>query len=170
MPVVPTYLLDDFRHDRRSEGRGPGCEGFSPRTNCCRHDQVTIDRRTMGRWAFNGAAGLTFAFVLVPLFFVTWLAFFRQPIPSFPPQGYSLQWFVAIGENPRFVQGFWLSLQIALIATLTGLSIGVPAALCLALTVSRGVRRWATCCCCLSSCPGSCSGPRFMFSMSRSRS
>jgi putative spermidine/putrescine transport system permease protein len=93
---------------------------------------TAIVRRAIGRWAFNGAAGFTFAFILVPLIFVTWLAFFRQPIPSFPAQGYSLQWFFAIGENPRFVQGFWLSLQVALIATLTGLSIGVPAALCVA--------------------------------------
>jgi putative spermidine/putrescine transport system permease protein len=105
----------------------------SPHANCCEHDQVTvIDRRAIGRWAFNGAAGFTFTLILIPLIFVTWLAFFRQPIPSFPPQGYSLQWFFAIGENPRFVQGFWLSLQVALIATLTGLSIGVPAALCIA--------------------------------------
>jgi putative spermidine/putrescine transport system permease protein len=93
---------------------------------------TAIDRRAIGRWAFKGAAGFTFALILVPLIFVTWLAFFRQPIPSFPPQGYSLQWFFAVGENPRFVQGFWLSLQVALIATLTGLSIGVPAALCVA--------------------------------------
>ena len=93
---------------------------------------TAMDRRAIGRWAFNGAAGLTFGLILVPLVFVTWLAFFRQPIPSFPPQGYSLQWFFAIGENPRFVQGFWLSLQIALVATLAGLSIGVPAALCVA--------------------------------------
>ena len=93
---------------------------------------TAIDRRALGRWAFNGAAGFTFAFILVPLIFVSWLAFFRQPIPSFPPQGYSLKWFFAIGDNPRFVQGFWLSLQIALIATAIGLSLGVPAALCVA--------------------------------------
>ena len=36
----------------------------------------------------------------------TWLAFFLQAIPSFPPQGYSLKWFFSIAENPRFVDGF----------------------------------------------------------------
>jgi putative spermidine/putrescine transport system permease protein len=91
-----------------------------------------IDKRTLGRWALNGAAGATFAFILLPLIFVTWLAFFRQPIPSFPPQGYSLRWFFSIAENPRFVDGFWLSLQVAIAAMLIGLAIGVPAALCLA--------------------------------------
>lgn len=93
---------------------------------------MPIDRRTLGRWALAGAAGVTFGFILLPLIFVTWLAFFLQPIPSFPPQGYSLRWFFAIAENPRFVDGFWLSLQVAIVAMLIGLSIGVPAALCLA--------------------------------------
>jgi putative spermidine/putrescine transport system permease protein len=91
-----------------------------------------IDKRTLGRWALTGAAGVTLGFILLPLIFVTWLAFFRQPIPSFPPQGYSLRWFFAIAENPRFVDGFWLSLQVAVVAMLIGLAIGVPAALCLA--------------------------------------
>ena len=91
-----------------------------------------IDRHAWGRWALTGAAGLTFAFILLPLVFVTWLAFFLQPIPSFPPQGYSLKWFIAIADDVRFVDGFWLSLQVAVAAMLVGLALGVPAALCLA--------------------------------------
>lgn len=91
-----------------------------------------IDRRRLGRWALTGAAGVTLAFILLPLIFVTWLAFFEQAIPSFPPRGYSLKWFVSIGENPRFVDGFWLSLRVAIAGMLIGLALGVPAALCLA--------------------------------------
>ena len=66
------------------------------------------------------------------MFFVTWLAFFRQEIPSFPPEGYSLRWFAAIAGNDRFVCGFLLSLQVGVIATAdrTWRS-AVPAALCL---------------------------------------
>lgn len=86
----------------------------------------------MARWALTGAAGVTLAFILLPLIFVTWLAFFEQAIPSFPPRGYSLKWFVSIGENPRFVDGFWLSLRVAIAGMLIGLALGVPAALCLA--------------------------------------
>lgn len=71
------------------------------------------------------------AYILTPLFFVTWLAFFAQEIPSFPPEGYSLKWFAAIPGNDRFVSGFILSLQVAVVATLIGLAIGVPAAMCL---------------------------------------
>ena len=53
-------------------------------------------RDAIGRWALNGAAGLALGFILLPLLLVTWLAFFRQEIPSFPPEGYSLQWFGAV--------------------------------------------------------------------------
>jgi len=69
---------------------------------------------------------------LTPLIFVTWLSFFSQTIPSFPPEGYSLKWYAAIIRNDRFVSGFLLSLQLGLIATTIGLLVGVPAALCIA--------------------------------------
>ncbi len=86
----------------------------------------------LGRLVLNGAATLTLAYILTPLVFVTWLAFFRQEIPSFPPEGYSLRWFQAIPGNDRFVSGFLLSLELAVAATAIGLSLGLPAALCLA--------------------------------------
>src|SRR5215471_16038750 len=84
-----------------------------------------------GRIALRAAAGVSLAYILLPLFFVIWLAFFAQEIPSFPPEGYSLKWFRLVPGNERFVSGFLLSLQIAVIATAIGLAIGVPAAVCL---------------------------------------
>ena len=93
---------------------------------------AAIDKRTLGRWALTGSARVTLGFILLPLIFIIWLAFFLQPIPSFPPQGYSIKWFLAIGDNPKFVDGFVLSLQVAIAAMLLGLAIGVPAALCTA--------------------------------------
>jgi putative spermidine/putrescine transport system permease protein len=91
-----------------------------------------------GRIALNGAAVVTLAYILTPLVFVTWLAFFRQEIPSFPPEGYSLRWFRAIAGNDRFVSGFLLSLQLAVIATSIGLCLGLPAALCISRSRFRG--------------------------------
>ncbi|MBI3506563.1 MAG: ABC transporter permease [Proteobacteria bacterium] len=78
------------------------------------------------------------AYLLLPLLFVTWLAFFAQEIPSFPPNGYSLKWFQAIPGNERFVSGFVLSLQVAIVATAIGLLLGVPAAICLVRTRFAG--------------------------------
>ena len=77
--------------------------------------------RRLGRVALKGAAGIALGYILTPLLFVTWLAFFRQEIPSFPPEGYSLRWFLAIADNDRFVAGFLLSLELAVIATGIGL-------------------------------------------------
>ena len=88
--------------------------------------------RFVGRLALKAAAGLSLAYILLPIVFVVWLAFFAQEIPSFPPEGYSLKWFQAIPGNDRFVTGFLLSLEIAMIATAIGLALGMPAAVCLA--------------------------------------
>ena len=97
-----------------------------------------VNSRRLGRIALNGAAVVTLAYILTPLVFVTWLAFFRQEIPSFPPEGYSLRWFRAIAGNDRFVSGFLLSLQLAVIATSIGLCLGLPAALCISRSRFRG--------------------------------
>jgi putative spermidine/putrescine transport system permease protein len=87
---------------------------------------------SIGRWALNGAAGIALAFILLPLALVTWLAFFRQEIPSFPPEGYSTQWFGAVLTNKSFAGGFLLSAQVGVAATLIGLALAVPASLAIA--------------------------------------
>ena len=93
---------------------------------------------SIGRWALNGSAGLALGFILLPLLLVTWLAFFRQEIPSFPPEGYSLQWFGAVLTNKSFVSGFILSAQVGIVATLIGLALAVPASLAIARRRFRG--------------------------------
>lgn len=94
--------------------------------------------RFLGSLALKTAAAISLAYIILPLFFVTWLAFFRQEIPSFPPEGYSLKWFAAVPGNDRFVSGFILSMQIAVIATIIGLLLGVPASLALVRSRFRG--------------------------------
>src|SRR5258707_15101372 len=92
-------------------------------------------RVPVGRWVLNGVAGLSLGLILLPLVLVTWLAFFRQEIPSFPPEGYSTQWFGAVLNNKSFVGGFILSAQVGVAATLIGLALAVPA--CLAIPRRR---------------------------------
>jgi putative spermidine/putrescine transport system permease protein len=83
----------------------------------------------IGRILLNGAAALAMAYILLPLFFVFWLSVFKQEIPSFPPDGYSLRWFSALAEYREFASGFILSLQVGVIATFVGLVLGLSAAL-----------------------------------------
>jgi putative spermidine/putrescine transport system permease protein len=99
---------------------------------------VAQHRVSLGRWALNGTAGLSLLFILLPLVLVTWLSFFRQEIPSFPPEGYSTQWFGAVLNNKSFVGGFILSAQVGIAATLIGLALAVPASLAIARRRFRG--------------------------------
>ena len=91
-----------------------------------------LRRPRLGRLLLNAVAGFSLAFILLPLVLVTWLAFFRQEIPSFPPEGYSLRWFGAVFANRNFVGGFALSFQVATAAALIGLALAVPASLAIA--------------------------------------
>jgi len=92
-------------------------------------EALVLLKRRGGRWALNGAAAIALGYILLPLIFITWLAFFRQEIPSFPPEGYSLRWFAAILDQRKFVDGFAMSFEVGVLATLIGLALGVPAAL-----------------------------------------
>ena len=112
-------------------------------TSAVAQDRTTAIARAsrpipLGRWLLNGAATAALGFILLPLALVTWLAFFRQEIPSFPPEGYSLQWFAAVPANKAFVNGFILSFQVGVAATIIGLALAVPASLAIARRRFRG--------------------------------
>ena len=92
---------------------------------------LTANHRTIGRALLFAATVPAMGLILLPLIFVTWLAFFAQEIPSFPPEGYSIKWFWRIADNRSFVDGFLLSLEVGILATLLGLLLGVPASLIL---------------------------------------
>ena len=96
-----------------------------------------ISSRRVGRWALNAAAVVAFVYLSIPLIFVTWLSFYAQEIPNFPPQGYSLRWYSAAIGNERFIQAFVTSVKVGVLATLIGLLVALPAA----LAISR--RRFA---------------------------
>lgn len=114
----------------RSAGEGQNLSSLTPKPIVARGPRS--HRLPFGRWALQTAAGLALAFILMPLIFVVWLAFFAQEIPSFPPEGYTLKWFGRIVGNASFVKGFWLSLQVGVLATLIGIVLAVPASLMLA--------------------------------------
>lgn len=90
-----------------------------------------IVRKRLGRWTLNASAIAAFVFILIPLIFVTWLSFYEQEIPSYPPSGYSLRWYGDAINNKRFVDAFFLSVQVGVMATLIGLAVALPASLAL---------------------------------------
>lgn len=97
-----------------------------------------LSRRRLARWALNAMASTAFIFILLPLILVTWLSFYAQEIPSYPPSAYSTRWYTAAIENSRFVDAFWLSLQVGVGATLFGLAAALPASIAITRFQFRG--------------------------------
>jgi putative spermidine/putrescine transport system permease protein len=87
---------------------------------------------SMQRGAYLAAVWLILFFILAPLGITIWVAFFSNKIMSFPPEGYTLEWFLRAWELAAFRNGFLLSFQLALTAAALGLLLGVPAALAIA--------------------------------------
>ncbi|RTL70327.1 MAG: ABC transporter permease [Hyphomicrobiales bacterium] len=92
---------------------------------------VLSDRslRRLGRWSFSGLALAIFAFLILPLVCVIWVAFFANKIVSFPPEGYTIDWFKNALAVASFRDGFLLSLRVSALASLSALALGIPAAL-----------------------------------------
>ncbi len=100
--------------------------------------RLRIDSRRLGRWALLLVGIVAFVYILTPLIFITWLSFYSQEIPSFPPEGYTLRWYGEAMRNDRFIDAFLVSLQLGLIATLIGLAVAIPAALGISRLKFRG--------------------------------
>jgi len=87
---------------------------------------------------YHATVWLTLAFVALPLAAVVWVSFFENKIIGFPAVGYTLGWYANAWALVDFREGFLLSLQVALCATVLGLALGVPAAMALARAQFRG--------------------------------
>ena len=92
---------------------------------------ASVLRKRWPRYALAAATAACFAVMLLPIFFVCWLSFFKNEILSFPPEGYTLRWFKALWLQPQFAGGFATSLEVGLLAMLGGLVVGIPASLAL---------------------------------------
>ena len=53
-------------------------------------------------------------FLLVPLLFPIALSFSDTPFVVFPPQGFTLQWYWKVLNEPDFTTPFWFSVQLGL--------------------------------------------------------
>jgi len=89
-------------------------------------------------WLHRAVVVLVYLFVLTPVVFVSWIAFFSNEIISFPPEGYTLRWFSNVWEQRVFARGFMTSLQVALVAMVCGVSLGALAAIALVRLRFRG--------------------------------
>lgn len=88
-----------------------------------------MERLSIARVVYLSFVALIFAFVIAPLLIIVWASLFANRILTFPPSGYTLNWFARAWELQDFASGFMTSLQVGACATLAALLLGVPAAL-----------------------------------------
>lgn len=79
-----------------------------------------------------------FLFLFLPLVIIAVTAFGGESTITFPIQSVSLKWFANVFTSKTFMSSFGLSVQIALLATLLALLVGVPAAYAMARHSIRG--------------------------------
>ena len=72
---------------------------------------------------------LLYAFLLGPFLVIFIAAFGADATLAFPPRGgFSLHWFANVFQTSQFIESFWISLSIALLATAIALVLGIPVA------------------------------------------
>lgn len=84
---------------------------------------------TPGRAVYLFFVVLIMVFLVAPLGVIMWASFFADKILTFPPSGYTVDYYARAWQLQDFSQGFIMSIEVAICATLGSLLIGVPAAL-----------------------------------------
>jgi putative spermidine/putrescine transport system permease protein len=79
-----------------------------------------------------------YVIMIVPILFVVLSSFTAGSTLSFPPQGFSLQWFEKALAYEPFIDSLGSSLLLAILTTLIALGLGVPIALAIARSNLRG--------------------------------
>lgn len=95
----------------------------------------TAQRKSPIDWAaaiLNGYLLIFFAYMFLPMIFMVIAAFNASPTPSVIDwQGFTLEWFRALPQDQRFIDGLWHSLIIALGVIVISIPLGLAGALLL---------------------------------------
>lgn len=95
-------------------------------------------RVRLGRVAYLGFVALVYVFLLTPLVIVVLASFNSGEILTFPPEGFSLRWYVSFFRSDAFMGSLFYSLRLALVCTLCSTLLGTT----VALFVVRHAGKW----------------------------
>jgi ABC-type spermidine/putrescine transport system permease subunit II len=84
-------------------------------------------------------AYLTFVYLIVPTFVIIPVSLSSERYLTFPPAGYSLQWYSKLVNTPGYALSFANTLKVGLLVTIFSMAIGTLAA----LAIVRGKPRFA---------------------------
>ncbi|NVJ90644.1 MAG: ABC transporter permease [Methylocystaceae bacterium] len=80
---------------------------------------------------YKGSICISYTVMLLPVFLLVITSFFQEAIISFPPQGFSLEWYENAVTRDEFLNGFITSIKVAFFASLIGVPLGTAASLAL---------------------------------------
>ncbi|WP_201760531.1 MULTISPECIES: ABC transporter permease [unclassified Nonomuraea] len=82
-------------------------------------------------WPTRLVVTLLYLFLLAPILMVLVISFDAQSTMSFPPRGFTFQWYERLAQNAEFIHGFQVSAVVGVGVALLALLIGVPVAIAL---------------------------------------
>ena len=81
------------------------------------------------RWIAYASANLVIAFLVLPILAVIPTSFNQASFITVPPTAWSWRWYEACFQDTEWQSALWVSIQIAVLATLIALAAGTPAAI-----------------------------------------
>ena len=84
---------------------------------------------SFGRLMFLVAVAAVYVFLLFPTAIVVLTSVNAAEYLSFPPTGLSLRWYGAFFSAGQFIDAFWFSIGLGLVASLPATLVGTPAAI-----------------------------------------
>lgn len=91
-----------------------------------------------GRVVYLGFITLVYVFLLTPLVIVVLASFNSGEFLTFPPEGFSLRWYVSFFDSESFMGSLFYSLKVAIVCTIFSTVLGTT----VALYVVRFSGRW----------------------------
>jgi putative spermidine/putrescine transport system permease protein len=87
------------------------------------------------KWAANVRVlitGFTILYILIPILVTIPASFTEANFPSFPPQGFSVQWYTKLLDRPEFTVAFLNSVQFAIVTAIISVVLGTLSAIAVA--------------------------------------
>lgn len=81
--------------------------------------------------ALNSLVLAAVLFLVVPILVIVPISFSSAQYLTFPPPGFSLQWYQQLVERPEWIRALWMSLRVACLCAVLSLGLGIAAALAL---------------------------------------
>jgi putative spermidine/putrescine transport system permease protein len=82
-------------------------------------------------WPLALAVGILLVIIVAPLAVPIAMSISDTPYITFPPEGFTLEWYANVLTEPEAQAALWVSLRLAFVSTLAALAIGIPCAMAL---------------------------------------